>query len=70
VVCVFVVVNVSTVVGIIVAVDVVAANPVVVIRKNGNIVLDSVDVDLIVASAGDNGSVLFDSVYYKEEEAE
>jgi hypothetical protein len=33
-------------------------------------VLNSVDVDLVVASAGNNGSVLFDSVYYKEEEAE
>jgi hypothetical protein len=65
-----VVVDVSTVVGVIVALDVIAADPVVVVRKNGNIVLDSVKVDLVVASAGDNGSVLFDSVYYKEEEAE
>ena len=58
------VIDVSTVVGVIVAVDVVAADPVVVVRKNGNIVLDSVDVDLVVASVGNNGSVLFDSVYY------
>jgi hypothetical protein len=65
-----VVIDVSTVVGVIITVDVVAANPVIVVRKNGNIVLDSVNIDLVVASAGDNGSVLFDSVYYKEEEAE
>ncbi len=64
------VIDVSTVVGVIVPVNVVAANPVVVVRKNGNIMLNSVDVDLVVASAGNNGSVLFDSVYYKEEEAE
>ncbi len=70
VVCVFVVVVVSTVVGIIVATDVVAVVPVVVVGKNGDIVLDSFNVVLILAIACDNGAVLFDSVYPKKEEAE
>jgi hypothetical protein len=66
----FVVVVVSTIVGIIVAAYVVAVNPVIVVGKNGNIVLDSVDVVLILAIACDNGAVLFVSVYPKKEEAE
>jgi hypothetical protein len=69
-VCVFVVVIFSTLVGIIVASNVVTVDPVVVIGKNGDIVLDSVNVVLILAVACDNSAILFDSVYPKKEEAE
>ncbi len=66
VVCVFVIVVVSTIVGIIVAANVVAVNPVVIIGKNGDIVLNSVNVVLVIAIACDKGAVLFDSVNPKK----